>query len=78
MSRSVVSRLTYLAHDDFELMTVNRCLESLKADVTVGLPIVFSGYAGEHRAVRFGRFVFVYQYSSVEIRIKDVELMQEA
>ena len=73
-SEEVVELLASFSVSDEEMGLIVDCLRSVQADPGIGEPFTYSGYGGTYRAVECGRFLFIYQVSSQEIRVKDVKL----
>lgn len=71
-AESVTEKLATLCRDEDEVNQIAALFETLVPES--GFQIFFSGYPGDHRGVEFGRFVFVYQFSASEVRVKSVDL----
>ena len=69
--------LTAFNPADHELDEVSLCLKNLEVHPWAGERFEYSGYAGEHWAVECGRFIIVYQFSSTELRPKEIRLIRE-
>jgi len=72
VARSVDKFIAEHYRDDDELDRIQYCLSTFIPED--GVSIVFSDYPGDHKVTECGRFLFVYQYSGTEIRVKAARL----
>jgi hypothetical protein len=57
-----------------EIKLVRDCLCSLESEPLQGMRFRYDLYSGVHWVIETGRFVLVYQFSSSEVRAKEILL----
>ena len=77
LAESVSQNLMVLIANDEEISLIVSGLQNLALQPKRGLAFVFKSYAGNHWLMQLSRLFFVYQFSSSEVRIKAVCLLND-